>query len=325
MTTVPVTRHADVDVTEPTIASTPALLASCVVIAFHRADGLRTLLDGLALDGLERVVVNVDADPAVGAVARAGGARVVDLAGNPGYGTAVNVGVGAARADTVVFMNDDARISGDSVLRLAAVVSRGEADVAVPRVEDDEHRLERTIAAVPTPGSLAREWLLLPDAPVDRLMGRVPVEKWRAPTVPERIHAAAAVAVAARRSLLSEVPFPEDYFLYWEESEWFWRLQERDAVVQYRPEVTCVHSGGRADVRPEKSRLLARNAVRCVRRTQGRGAALVAVAVVVAWNLRLVVIDGVRTVIFPRAAARGRLAARVAGLQAACASWREVR
>ena len=38
------------------------------------------------------------------------------------------------------------------------------------------------------------------------------------------------------------------------------------------------HSGGREDVRPEKQRLLARNAVRCVFRTQGRSAAIRCVA-----------------------------------------------
>ena len=47
--------------------------------------------------------------------------------------------------------------------------------------------------------------------------------------------------------------------------------------VELHPDAVCVHDGGRDDVRPDKSRLLARNAVRCIRRTQGRRSAALAV------------------------------------------------
>jgi GT2 family glycosyltransferase len=144
------------------------------------------------------------------------------------------------------------------------------------------------------------------------------VEKWRRPRHTERVRAGTAATVAVRTDLLRDAPLPEEYFLYWEEIEWFWRLRELGAYVVLVPEVTVVHDGGRDDIRPEKSRLLARNAVRCVRRTQGVRAALAAYAVVVLWNLRLLVGDVVR------AKPRGRLAARFAGLQAALGSWIEV-
>ena len=87
----------------------------------------------------------------------------------------------------------------------------------------------------------------------------------------------------------------------------------------------CVHDGGRDDVRPQKSALLARNAVRCVRRTQGRARAVAAWLVVVAWNARLVVVDGIRAGLRPAGPRRRRLDARLAGLAAAAGSWREVR
>ena len=299
-----------------------------VVVAFHRPGSLAPLLVALTDSRLAIVVVNVECDDAVAAIAREHGATVVDLPANPGYAAAVNAGVAATHgdaADVVVFLNDDCRVSAQDLFVLAAVVDRGEADVVVPRVVDGQGVLERTITAVPTPGSLAREWMLLPDTPVHALQGSVRVEKWRAPTGPERIDAAAAVVVATRRGVLQELPLPERYFLYWEESEWFWRLRQRGAVVQYRPDATCVHEGGRDDVRPEKSRLLARNAVRCVRVTQGRGAGSLAWFVVVGWNLRLVAVDAFRVAIRPGEARRGRLQARSAGLAAACASWRELR
>ena len=253
-----------------------------MIVAFHRPEALARLVGELQRRELEIIVVNVEADPEVARAAD--GCTVLPLDHNVGYAAAVNLGVRHASGSVIVFMNDDLTVTSESVLRLVVAVEQG-ADVAVPRVQDPEGRTVRTVAAVPTPSSLAREWLLLPDQPVDGLR-RLGVEKWREPMAPERIGAASAVLVATRRELLVDRPLPEDYFLYWEESEWFWHLERDDARVELHPEAVCVHDGGRDDVRPDKSRLLARNAVRCIRRTQGRRSAALAYLVVIAWNLR---------------------------------------
>ncbi len=289
---------------------------SCVIVAYKRARELASAIALLEHDRVEIVVVNVEDDPAVSAVAAAH--RVVSMPVNRGYAAAVNRGVRAATAEVVVALNDDARLPAESALHLAGLILGGQIDVALPAVLDREGKPERTIARLPTPGALALEWLVLPDRPIGRLGGWLRVEKWRAPARIERVEAAAAVAVAARRDLLLDVEMPEEYFLYWEETEWFWRLREHGLRVAIVPDVTIVHDGGRDDIRPEKSRLLARNAVRCVRRTQGVRAALLAYGVVVLWNLRLLLGDVVR------AKPRSRLAARLAGLQAALGSWIEV-
>jgi GT2 family glycosyltransferase len=300
-----------------------AATVTCIVVSYHRVDAARHALSRLEHPAIDVVLVNVEDDPEVKVLP--GRHRVVALGDNPGYATAVNAGMAVADTDLVVFANDDAVIDAASVLALVDPIIDGIADVTVPRVVDADGAVERTIAAIPTPGSLAREWALLPDNPVRGLGRNTTVEKWRLPTSPERIDAAAAVVVATRRSILEATPLPETYFLYWEESEWFWRLRERGTVVQYRPEVVCEHHGGRVDVRPDKSRLLARNAVRCVRRTQGRRAGAAALAVVVLWNLRLLLVDLARTADWHRDVGRTRLAARWAGLLAALGSWRELR
>ena len=112
---------------------------------------------------------------------------------------------------------------------------------------------------------------------------------------------------------------------YWEELEWFWALQQDRRTVLFLPDTTVVHGGGSDDVRPEKSRLLARNAVRCVRRTQGRAAALAAFGIVIVWNARLFLLDAFRRTVSARDVPVTRLSARRAGLGAALASWREIR
>lgn len=296
-------------------------VATCVVVAFHRPEKLAALLPRLRDPRIEVVVVNVEDDRDVAAIA---GDLALALPGNPGYAAAVNAGAHRAGAPTVVFLNDDVDLGADAVLALAGAVSSGEADVVLPCIVDGEGRREPTIAALPSPASLFCEWFLLPDRPPAGLRGRtVGVQKWRAPVVPERVDAASAAVVATSTALLRTHPLPEDYFLYWEESDWFWRLKTAGARVLYDPGVVVVHLGGRDDVRPAKSRLMARNAVRCVQRTQGRRAALLAWPVVVLWNLRLAVVDGVRQ--FTGSPTDGsRFPARAAGLRAAALAWREL-
>jgi len=295
--------------------------ATCVVVAYHKAGALVGLLADLRHPRIEIVVVNVDDDPDVSAVA---GALAVPLAGNPGYAAAVNAGARLAAAPVVVFLNDDVRVRASAVLALASVVSSGQADVVLPCVVDGDGRRAPTIAALPTPANLFWEWFLLPDRRPAVLRGRMTgVQKWRSPKGREPIEAAAAALVATSGAWLRRVPLPEAYFLYWEESDWFCQLKRAGARVVYDPGVVVGHAGGRSDVRPLKSRLLARNAVRCVRRTQGRRAAALAWVVVILWNLRLVTVDGARGLAGSAAAAE-RLPARVTGLRAALVAWTEL-
>lgn len=296
-------------------------LVTCVVVAFHRPEPLSGLLHRLRHPRIEVVVVNVDDDREVHRVA---GDLAVPLHGNPGYAAAVNAGVRLAHAPVVVFLNDDVEADASGVLALAATVSAGEADVVLPCVVDADDRREPTIAAVPGPLALFREWVLLPDQPPALLRGHsLGIQKWRSPVAPERVDAGAATVVATSTSLLRSFPLPEDYFLYWEESDWFWRLKAAGIRVLYDPRVVVRHAGGRDDVRPAKSALLARNAVRCVRRTEGRAAAVLAWPVVILWNLRLVAVDGIRRLAGSPGAAE-RLPARTTGLRAAVLAWREL-
>lgn len=298
-------------------ASRPAV--SAVIVAFHRPDSLRTLTAMLSRSHLEIVVVAVECDAAVVAVARDFGARVVELRGNPGFAAAVNAGVGVASGSAIVFMNDDVSVSGKVVLDLAEL-ALSSSSVAVPALRRPDGVLEPSIFALPTVWSLLVEWVLTPDEPV-RALRWLPVEKWRQPVHTERVEAAAAAMVACSKELLVEVPMPEAYFLYWEEAEWFWKLRERGIRVLYTPSWSVTHSGGRGDIRAQKSVLMARNAVRCVRRTQGRLSAFGAWIVVLLWNGRLVLVALLR-----RGRQRGtcEVRSRSAGLRAALLAIREV-
>ncbi len=294
---------------------------SCVIVSYRRPDPLAALLGKLNDRRLERIVVNITGDRAVHDLAREHGAIEITTDANVGYAAGVNAGVRIASAPTIMFSNDDLEIAPDVVLGLARVIETGGADVVAPRVVDAEGVPERTILPLPSVRSLVKEWLLLPDRPSLCATG-LTVHKWRLPERPERVPAVTGAVVVCRRDLLMAQPLPEAYFLYWEESEWFWHLARRSAIVEYHPEFTVRHLGGRGDIRPEKSALLARNAVRCIRRTGGRIEAALVLPVVIAWQLRLLVVDWLRTGV---ESGNDIVGARRSGVHAALGAWRELR
>jgi GT2 family glycosyltransferase len=179
-------------------------------------------------------------------------------------------------------------------------VRSGDADVVVPLVENQEGELE------------------LADKPPYRLAGRMQLRNRPLPSAPLAIDAAWAVVVALRTELMLSAPMPEDYFLYWEELEWFHGLRRRGLRVELLPSVRITHFGGLKVARPDKSRLMARNAVRCVRRVRGRGAALRAWPHVVGWQTRLL-LSG-----FMSGADRNTVRSHAAGVGAAVRAWREI-
>jgi GT2 family glycosyltransferase len=296
---------------------------SCVIPCYHRPEFLRRAVEKLDDPRIEIVIVNSEADPEVAEVAKA----YVHLPReSSGFASGVNLAMKHVSADYVVFMNDDLLIDVAGVFALRDALASGEADVVVPEIVDPTGAREISIRALPTPRSLLREWVLLPERPVKGLYGRVRVEKWRTPAVAEPIQAAGTPVMATRSELLRAEPLAEDYFLYWEEIDWFWRLRDRGLKVLYLPHVQAVHlGGGQQEFSPGRSRLLTINAVKCVRRTQGATAARRAFVIMLLYNLRLVATAALRRLLRGRTATGRELESRLACLRATRESWQEVR
>ena len=269
---------------------------TCVVVAYHRPLEVERLVRGLTDPRIQVIIVNVENDPRV---RRVQCDRVVPAGSNIGYAAAVNRGVAASGSSVVVFMNDDVVASAKDVWWLAERVLAGKVDVAVPLVTGKDGQLELGNRA---PLGLAKR-MLLKGMPV--------------PSGPMTVDAAWAPMVAVRTELIRMIPMPEDYFLYWEEFDWFYRLRTAGARIEVNPLVRIRHLGGPDGVRPEKSRLLARNAIRCVSHTRGRSAAVRAWPVVLGWQLQLLAGS-----LLSRRGSTAR--AHAAGVWAAVGSWREL-
>lgn len=251
------------------------------VVAYRDPHSLGRLLDSVI--GFDEVLVaNVTADPEVDAVCRERDVTVLRIDGNVGYAAAVNRLADAVLSDRLLFTNDDVVLGTGAAEACRAV--RGA--VAVPRITDGQ-RIVRSVRAIPTVRAFLLEWVLLPD--VGPRVGVV--QKWRLPEHTERVQAATAAAVLCDVDVLRRVPLPEDYFLYWEELDWFWRLADDEVRVVYAPDLMVWRRGGRDEIGTSKWRLMGRNLVVLGRRRYGRRGAVVYFLITVLWLIRLSITD----------------------------------
>lgn len=257
-----------------------------VVVAHHRPRSLDRCLASLA-EVSEVVVANVTADPEVRCVVHDHERTELPISSNVGYAAAVNMAVGRLplSVDEVLFLNDDVCL-GDPP---AAI---GQADVRVLRQRTPEGRELPVLHRLPTPLGFFIGWIL----------GRQP----RA--TPGRLPRGVAgngAAVVAKRVILERHPLPEQYFLYWEETAWFWMLTEAgvsvalDAAYAERPD-------GREEHSPLKDRLLGENLVRLAGERYGPAGTWLYRALGVIWLFRLAVTDARRIDRAARWAARRR-------------------
>lgn len=285
-----------------------------VVVAYRRPNQLAVLLGHLR--GLNVIVVNVTDDESVALTASAAGVTILSLKENVGFAAAVNHAMAYVETEYVLFANDDVVLEVGAVCSLCASLEG--VDVVAPVIVDANQRIDSAAFPLPSPLRLLVEWAVLPDEPVP-LLAWLPIVKWLRPSLPVIVPAVAGTVVFTRTQLMREIPLPESYFLYWEDMEWCHRLHRSGRRVRLDPTIRVVHESGRGDVNSAKSRLMARNAVRCVRRTKGRGMAAAAWPVVILWNARLL-----GTALARRAGNR-TIGARAAGLRSAVSAVTELR
>lgn len=256
-------------------------MIAAVVVAFRRPGSLaRTLASVASIDDV--VVVNVTDDVDVSHVATAHGARVVATTDNVGFGRAVNVGVDALadRSTRVLVLNDDVEVR--------ALPAGGEATIGahvlVPVHEDRDGRQRNPLHPLPTPSAFARWWV-------------AGIRRYETTLL-----AANGSATLISREVLDAVPFPEDYFLYWEEVSWYWRLHDLGIAPTYSPSFVVSRPPGSAELGDLKSRLLGANLVRLGRERYGQPGRVGYFALGVCWVLRLLATD----LISPKRGARWR-------------------
>ncbi len=221
--------------------SPPAFTA--VVVIHNSASHLTALLDSIAAhlpQPPELIVVDSGSQDDGAAIARAAGARVVELESNLGFGAANNAGVALAASEVCVLLNPDVTLVDDGLLSLVGL-ARTRNLLVVPRLIAPTGELERS--AHPMPGTFEA---LLPALIHPRLLParlRLRADPWRAES-PRIVGWAIAACVVAGTELLRGLgPFDPGAFLFYEDMDLCLRARQAGVATELRPEVSLVHAG----------------------------------------------------------------------------------
>jgi N-acetylglucosaminyl-diphospho-decaprenol L-rhamnosyltransferase len=185
-----------------------------------------TVVDNASLDGTATFVRGRFPD-----------VHLLELRENVGYGAACNLGIASISTPFVMLLNPDAWPIGNSMERLASCAEREPRLGAIgPLLEAPNGARQQSLIRFPTPW-----WLGRPAITSARSRARTPVLPWSRPM--RRFLVGAALLV--RREAVEQVGgFDPSFFMFYEEVDLCWRLQEAGWRVELCPDARFVHIGG---------------------------------------------------------------------------------
>ncbi len=232
------------------------LLDCDVVVVNYNAGDLLTACVGSALSaGATRVIV-VDNDSHDDSLARievvfGGDARLVVIrnGANLGFAAACNIGIAAASADAILFLNPDASITAASLQRLLDVL------YSAPKIgmvggflcNPDGSEQPGGRREMPTPGkAFARAFGL---SALGRLMpsvfGDFRLHQAPLPTAPVPVEAMSGACMLVKRAALEDVGgWDAQYFLHCEDLDWCMRFTLKGWHMMFVPDAPVPHEWG---------------------------------------------------------------------------------
>jgi GT2 family glycosyltransferase len=206
------------------------------IVSWNTAALLERCLQSLpaALGGLDAEVVVVDnasSDGSADVAACHPGVRVVRMSSNVGYARAMNVALAGTEAPVLAAVNPDTELPPDSLAILAGRVRQPGVGLVVPQLTNSDGTMQRSVYRFPSLRVTALAQLL---------------PRWSdpAPTRPGPVDwAIGAVHVMNTAALGGQPPYSERWFMYTEDIELCWRLQERGWSVRLEPDVQVLHVG----------------------------------------------------------------------------------
>jgi len=223
------------------MASPP--LVTVIVVNFNGLPDTEACLESVLASSYPRlrvmVVDNGSRGEDVAVLRRRFGDRVevVEAGRNLGYAGACNLGIGRALArgsDMVLLLNNDARLAPDCIHELVrAALALPDAAALCPKIYFAErpHVVQSTGGRVSLWRGTARQ------------VGRGEEDRGQWSRLEERDYADGACMLLTRRALEAVGPLDEEYFAYWEETDWCFRAREKGFRCYYVPTARAWHRG----------------------------------------------------------------------------------
>jgi N-acetylglucosaminyl-diphospho-decaprenol L-rhamnosyltransferase len=247
-------------------------LADVVVVSYNSRDHLRSAVEPLTAGADLRVIV-VDNDSTDGSAESVSDLplTIVRSGRNGGFAHGCNLGWRAGEAPFVLFLNPDAAIGREAVLRLIRVVDDPAVGAAAPKIVRPDGELHYSQRRFPRFRSLYAQALFL-----HRLFPRADwsdevirtQEAYAAPGSPDWVSGA---CVMVKRSALEQLDgLDEGFFMYWEDTDLCRRLRTLGFGVRYEPNAVAVHIGGASGAPSKLVPVLAASRIRYSRKHRSR-------------------------------------------------------
>ena len=221
-----------------------------VVVTYRSSDVLTGFLDSLTRSSLAPgEVVVVDNSPTKVSLPKKGSLQAVSVIhrpDNPGYGTAANAGVAALSdsCDWVVVCNPDILVDKDTLqLLLDEAESHDSAGSLGPAIRNDDGSLYPSARALPSLGIGIGHGLLgvvWPGNPWTRAYRG----DYESSSTRETGWLSGSFLLLRREAWEAVGGFDEKYFMFFEDVDLGWRLQQHGYRNLYVPSATAIHEGG---------------------------------------------------------------------------------
>lgn len=168
---------------------------------------------------------------------------IVTNAHNPGFAAANNQGAALATGRVLFFLNPDTVVLDEAITRLVGYLdAHPRAGAVGPHVLNTDGTDQPSTQRFPTAGYLLRLYF-----PLGNYLMKTSRHEGRVPPRSEPAEIIKGCALALRASVFQEIGgWDESYFMYSEESELCWALQQAGYTNYYLRQARIIHHGGKS-------------------------------------------------------------------------------
>lgn len=226
---------------------------SVIIVTWNSKEYLRPCLDSLFKGGhkeiLEVQVIDNGSEDGTGDIAQNYPVDLIQNRKNLGFAKGVNQGLQRATCPYLLLLNPDTQIKEGSLEALTSFMDRySKAGLAGAQLLNPDGSKQNSIANFP---SLATELLnknLLRWLFPDRFPG-----KERKFSDPIEVDSVIGACMVARREAIEQVGLlDEDYFLFFEETDWCYRMKQAGWKIYHVPQAEVIHFQGKSAEQDKK-------------------------------------------------------------------------